>query len=135
MKLNYFCILLLTLLLAGCETETTKEKSPETSTASGSATKETANSTPQSSDGYLIDVRSQKEWDEGHVESAIHIPHTEIVEGIAKVTEDKNAKIYLHCKVGGRAGTALKALEEAGYTNVENLGGMDEAKAHVAIED
>ena len=136
MKLNYFCILLLTLLLAGCETETAKKEiSPVTLAASESATKETASSTLNSPDGYLIDVRSQKEWDAGHVESAIHIPHTEIVEGIAKVTEDKNAKIYLHCKVGGRAGTAMKALEEAGYTNVENLGGMDDAKAHVGIED
>lgn len=45
---------------------------------------------------FLIDVRSQKEWDEGHLETAVHIPHTEIVEGIKKVTDDKSAKIYFY---------------------------------------
>ena len=49
-----------------------------------------------SGEHFLIDVRSQKEWDAGHLETAIHIPHTEIVEGIKKVTDDKSAKIYFY---------------------------------------
>lgn len=77
---------------------------------------------------YVIDVRSKDEWDTGHVESATHIPHTEIGERISAVTTDKSAKIVLYCAVGGRAGRAKTKLEELGYTNVENAGGYDDVK-------
>ena len=78
---------------------------------------------------FVIDVRRQDEWDSGHVEQATHIPHTEIAERIAEVTEDKAAKIVLYCKAGGRAGQAKTKLEELGYTNVENAGGYDDIKS------
>lgn len=76
----------------------------------------------------VIDVRSQSEWDSGHVSRAVHIPHTEIAERISEVTADKDAKIVVYCAVGGRAGMAKTTLEELGYTNVENGGGFDDVK-------
>lgn len=76
----------------------------------------------------VIDVRSESEWNSGHVEQAVHIPHTEIAERIAGVTTDKNAKIVVYCEVGGRAGKAKQTLEDLGYTNVENAGGYDDVK-------
>ena len=76
----------------------------------------------------VIDVRSKEEWDTGHVEQAVHIPHTEIVDRISDVTDDKDTKIVVYCKVGGRAGIAKTALEEIGFTNVENGGGFDDVK-------
>lgn len=45
---------------------------------------------------YLIDVRSQEEWDGGHLEDAVHIPHTEITQKISEVTTDKSAKLVLY---------------------------------------
>ena len=45
---------------------------------------------------YVIDVRSKEEWDAGHVDCAIHIPHTDIVQRIKEVTTDKNAKICFY---------------------------------------
>ncbi len=77
----------------------------------------------------IIDVRSQEEWDDGHLENAIHIPHTEIGERIAEHTDDKSARIVLHCKMGGRAGKAKETLEELGFTNVENGGGIDDMRS------
>ena len=47
-------------------------------------------------DYFLIDVRTQDEWDTGHLQSAIHIPHEQILEGIKDVTNDKAAKIYFY---------------------------------------
>lgn len=76
----------------------------------------------------VIDVRSKEEWDTGHVETAVHIPHTEIADRIGEVTEDKDAKIVVYCKVGGRAGIAKESLEGLGFTNVENGGGFDDVK-------
>ena len=84
------------LLIAGCGggENSTAVKSENTAKTSESTKPDSESTT--SKDHYLIDVRSQAEWDEGHIETAIHIPHTDIVEGIKKVTSDKSAKIYLH---------------------------------------
>lgn len=75
----------------------------------------------------LIDVRSNEEWDAGHIEGAIHIVHTEIEKEIVDNVPDKNAIIKVYCRTGRRSGLAKKALIEMGYTNVKNLGGMEEA--------
>ena len=77
---------------------------------------------------FVIDVRSKEEWDTGHVEQAFHIPHTEIGERIGEVTDDKDAKIVVYCRVGGRAGRAKATLEELGFENVENAGGFNDVK-------
>ena len=79
-------------------------------------------------DDIWIDVRTDKEWESGHIEQAIHIPVDQIGEKIAGVTDDKNAPIKLYCRSGGRAGKAQKELEKMGYTNVVNVGGLDDAK-------
>jgi phage shock protein E len=43
------------------------------------------------------------------------------------VTPDKDAQIYLYCRSGRRSGIALEALQEAGYRNAVNIGGLQEA--------
>lgn len=75
-----------------------------------------------------IDVRTDKEWQEGHLEGAVFIPHTEITDKIASLTTDKNTPIKLYCRSGGRAGMAKKELEKMGYKNVTNVGGLKDAK-------
>jgi rhodanese-related sulfurtransferase len=77
---------------------------------------------------YIIDVRSQEEWDSGHIEGAVHIPYDQIAAHIAEVTTDKTAHIGLYCRSGGRAGLAVATLKDKGYTNVENLGGIVTAR-------
>ena len=77
-----------------------------------------------------IDVRSTQEFEAGHVDGAHHIPHTEISEKISGVQSDKSAPIYVYCRSGGRAGVAKASLEALGYTNVTNLGGLDDALKH-----
>lgn len=96
---------------------------------------ESSDAASAESDGdvYIVDVRSQKEWDGGHIEQAIHIPHTEIADRIGEVTSDKDAKIIFYCAVGGRAGKAKDILEGLGFTNVENGGGIDDMKEREGI--
>lgn len=77
---------------------------------------------------HWIDVRTGLEFNMGHLEVAHHIPVGEISDRIAEVTSDKNAPIYLYCMSGGRAGKAKEQLEALGYTQVENVGGYNEAK-------
>jgi len=72
---------------------------------------------------YWIDVRSPGEYATGHLDSAVNIPHREIADRIAEVTQDHAAEIHLYCASGGRAELARKALMDMGYTNVTNDGG------------
>jgi len=73
-----------------------------------------------------IDVRTSDEFSTGHHPDAVNIPHDQIVERIASVTEDKNAAIHLYCRSGRRSGLAKQMLESMGYTNVTNFGGVNQ---------
>ena len=80
-----------------------------------------------------IDVRSAEEYNTEHVDAAGNIPYTEISSRIGEVTGDKDALIYVYCRSGRRSGIARDTLAEAGYTNVINLGGLQDAQ-HKALE-
>jgi phage shock protein E len=75
-----------------------------------------------------IDVRTAEEYQEDHILNTEHIPHVEIADRIAALDLDKSAPIKVFCRSGVRAGIALTALEELGYTNVENVGGIGDAR-------
>ena len=77
--------------------------------------------------GIIIDVRSKKEYESGHVKDCINIPHYEIGEKINEYVKDKNAPINLYCAAGSRASAAKSTLVSLGYTNVSNLGGYSDA--------
>ena len=76
----------------------------------------------------IIDVRTQSEWDSGHLNKAIHLPLDAFESGIEGLVKDKNATVYLYCRSGNRSGKALKIMQKLGYTNAVNAGGMNEAK-------
>ena len=79
------------------------------------------------SQGLVIDVRSEAEWRQGHLENAILIPYDRIGTDIARLTGDKNARLYLYCRSGRRTAIAAKTLTRAGYRNLVNLGTMENA--------
>jgi phage shock protein E len=78
-------------------------------------------------EAHWIDVRSAEEFAAGHVENAVNIPHTEIGERIAEVTENRDATLYLYCRSGRRSGIAADVLEQAGFTHAVNVGGFEDA--------
>jgi phage shock protein E len=63
----------------------------------------------------IIDVRTETEWKEGHLEGALLIPHEQIGQEIAKKIGDKKTRIYLYCRSGRRTGIAFDVLKKAGY--------------------
>lgn len=77
-----------------------------------------------------IDVRTQGEFNGGHVSSAHNIPHSDIAKRIHELSADKSQEILLYCRSGNRAGVALRTLTSMGYTNVKNVGGYDDAVAY-----
>lgn len=74
-----------------------------------------------------IDVRTPQEYAEGRVSFAVNIPHEDIVENAAGLDLPRDRPIYVYCGSGRRAGIARDALLEAGYTDVTNLGSLDDA--------
>lgn len=76
--------------------------------------------------GVWIDVRSAEEFNAGHLQNAVNIPHDKIIEGVKALGSDKDAPINLYCRSGHRAEAALTELKNAGYTNVINHGGYED---------
>ena len=75
---------------------------------------------------FLIDVRSNQEYEEGHLNGAINISLFNIERNIVNVVKDKNDIIILYCSSGSRSKEAKKILENLGYQEVYNLkGGID----------
>ena len=82
-----------------------------------------------------LDVRTAEEFNSGHIEGAINIPHTEIAQRIGELNLDKATPISLYCKSGRRAGIALGILTEMGYSNVTNAGGYEAIKQKLADDN
>jgi phage shock protein E len=72
---------------------------------------------------YILDVRTQEEWNEGHHPSATLIPIGEFVSELPKQVKNKGAKLLIYCKKGIRAEASAKIAERLGYTNVYWLDG------------
>ena len=73
----------------------------------------------------MIDVRTDEEWRAGYIEGAIHIPLSEIEKNIENYEISKNEEILLYCRSGNRSGRAKMILDELGYTNTTNIGGIE----------
>lgn len=68
----------------------------------------------------LIDVRSEAEYQDGHIEGAINVPHTETDALAEAIGDDPDRAVVVYCGSGRRAGIAQAALAERGYTDVHN---------------
>jgi phage shock protein E len=75
----------------------------------------------------VIDVRSQNEFDSGHILQAYNMPLDRVEVLVPTAVKDKNKVLLLHCASGVRSGMAKKKLEAIGYKNVFNLGSYDRA--------
>lgn len=69
----------------------------------------------------LLDVRTDKEYEAGHIPGAVHIPLAEIGDRIKKLKKDKDLVVY--CQSGNRSIWAIKRLMGMGYKNLYNLKG------------
>ena len=77
----------------------------------------------------IIDVRTAEEYADGHAEGAVNIPLGDIMAGNFGVLEglEKATPLQLYCRSGARSECAQGLLSAAGFTNVVNLGGLEDA--------
>ena len=71
----------------------------------------------------VLDVRSTREFEGGHVPNAVNIPHTELASRLAELEAESDRPIVVYCRSGHRAGLATSVLQEAGYTDLHHLTG------------
>jgi glyoxylase-like metal-dependent hydrolase (beta-lactamase superfamily II)/rhodanese-related sulfurtransferase len=85
----------------------------------------------------VLDVRREREWEDGHIEGASWWPLDNFK--VAPPEIDRNVPIAVHCKGGYRSMIACSLLQRAGFQNVVNVvGGFDawqEAKLPVTTEE
>ena len=72
---------------------------------------------------FLVDVREDNEWANGHLPGAVHLGKGIIERDIVQRVPDANAKIILYCGGGFRSALAAENLQKMGYTNVESMDG------------
>ena len=80
-----------------------------------------------SEDNYIIlDVRTQTEFDGGHIKGAVLIPDYDIEAKAEAMLPDKDQLILVYCRSGRRSKIASEKLAEMGYTNVREFGGIND---------
>ena len=72
-------------------------------------------------DLILLDVRTQEEYDDGHIPGAVCLPSDMIEEGMP-FSFDKDAEILLYCHSDKRSAEAASRMRAMGYTNVSDIG-------------
>lgn len=76
-----------------------------------------------SADYIIVDVRTESEWNEGHIPQAQFIPLTQFYEKFPQIPKDKDVAII--CGSGYRSSIFASLLQKEGYTKVANvMGGM-----------
>ena len=81
----------------------------------------------------LLDVRTPDEHKNGYLEGAVLLPLAELESKITGKVSGKNTPIYIYCRSGRRAGTAVEKLKAMGYTTLCNLGGLKDARKKLNI--
>ncbi len=69
----------------------------------------------------VLDIRSDKEYEKGHIPGAVHVPLADIGDRVRKLKKDKELVVY--CENGNRSIWAIKRLMGMGYKNLYNLKG------------
>jgi len=71
----------------------------------------------------LVDVREDREVQDGMIKGAKHIPLSALSTRMGELDKYKSAPIIVYCRSGNRSGSACNSLTKAGFENVNNLVG------------
>jgi phage shock protein E len=71
----------------------------------------------------LVDVRTSKEYERGHIPGSINVP-LDAIDRISSRVDDVDVPLYVHCQSGARSSQAVRQLKRMGYANVTDIGGI-----------
>ena len=113
--------LLLLLFLAGCTASNEQENSYRQISMDEAVTM------MEEESGYIIlDVRTPEEYRERHIPNAINIPNETIGSEDIQELPDRDQLILVYCRSGNRSKQASGKLAELGYTNIVEIGGIND---------
>lgn len=126
-KIVYFLIALVAALLLYLMVSSNVLKDSARPESSGyrQITQQEAKALMDSNTGWiLLDVRTQEEYDSGHIPGAVLLPNETI--GVTEIPSlpDKSQMILIYCRSGNRSKQAAEKLEKLGYTNLYEFGGI-----------
>lgn len=129
-----FCLAMVVVMMFACgcggATSAPAEKSAYRQVSSDEARK-----MMETESGYIIlDVRTQKEYAEGHILKAICIPNETIDKEPPSLLPDKEQEIFVYCRSGRRSKEAAQKLADMGYKNIIEFGGIIDWHGEVTTE-
>ena len=71
----------------------------------------------------LLDVRTQSEYNDGHIQDAINIPHDQLLKEPQLVSAYKDSQMVVFCRSGVRAGKVIEMLEGLGFKGIIDIDG------------
>ena len=73
--------------------------------------------------GAILDVRTPKEYAEGHVNGSVNINYfdKDFKDQVGKL--DSTKPVYVYCHSGGRSSKAMNIMKSQGFTTIYNLTG------------
>lgn len=69
----------------------------------------------------ILDVRTEREFNSGHIEGATLIPVQVLSSRLGELDKYKEEPIFIYCRSGNRSTVAAKMLLDAGFTQIYNL--------------
>ena len=82
----------------------------------------------------VLDVRTEEEYNEGHIEGAVLIPDYEINTKAESILKDKEQLLLVYCRSGRRSKLAAESLAALGYTNIKEFGGIIDWQYEIVTE-
>ena len=124
------------LMLTGCVSyhSTSNEKTGTTNTYRQITAQEAVQVMAQEKDYIILDVRTQPEYDAGHIPGAILIPNETIGAQAPSELPDKNQLILVYCRSGNRSKQASEKLVKLGYSNIVEFGGINSWKGEIVTD-
>lgn len=80
-----------------------------------------------SADAIILDVRTPEEYVAGHLDGAKLLDFNGGAVAEALPNLDPDGEYLIYCRSGNRAGQAITLMEQAGFTNLTNLGSLEQA--------
>ena len=112
--------------LSGCTLSKTKKDTEDMTdkAAYQKISAEEAYEMMASQEVVVVDVRTQEEYDGGHIENAVLVPNESIVSEMPEAPPDKEATLLVYCRSGRRSKDAAEKLLKLGYQSVYDFGGV-----------
>jgi rhodanese-related sulfurtransferase len=72
-------------------------------------------------DVFILDVRTQEEYNAGHIRNSTLIPVQDLSKRLNEVPRDRDILVY--CRTGGRSTAASEILANNGFARIYNMKG------------